>query len=69
MRIVGSKLTEARVVANLSQKTLAEHLGCNTSTYCRWEQELTVPPDAAILKLVERLGTGEFVIKNNGGKK
>lgn len=46
----GIKLKELRKEKNLTQKQLAENLGCNQSMVCFWENEVNEPTESMIRK-------------------
>jgi transcriptional regulator with XRE-family HTH domain len=62
----GAKLTVARVRANKSLQDIAVELCCNKSQVSRWEQDKLIPTEKTILKLIELLGTSDFVVENKG---
>lgn len=52
------------MAANLSLEDVAVALKCNKAQVSRWERGLLAPPDYRILRLVELLCRGDFVIPN-----
>ena len=50
MNTFGEKLKELRVEKGLSQKVLAEQLGCNQSMISFWENGINEPTENAIRK-------------------
>lgn len=50
--IFSSRLKELREEANLSQKDVAQKLGCPVSTYANWEQGRTEPSISDIYNLL-----------------
>ena len=50
MNTFGQKLKELRKEKGLSQKALAEQLGCNQSMICFWERGINEPTENAIRK-------------------
>lgn len=45
-------------------ESLALKLECSKSQVCKWEFEKIVPSEERIWKMVQILGTGDFVVKN-----
>ena len=50
MNTFGERLKELRIEKGLSQKVLAEHLGCNQSMISFWENGVNEPTESAIRK-------------------
>ena len=48
MSCFGERLKELRKEKGLSQKALAQHLGCNQSMICFWENQVNEPTESAI---------------------
>ncbi len=49
----GIKLKELRKEKGLSQKELAEKLGCTQSMICFWEKEINEPTETSIRKAAQ----------------
>jgi DNA-binding XRE family transcriptional regulator len=64
LTVDGAALTVARVDRGLDQQKVAEQVGVNKSTVCRWEQGFTQPSQPVAFALVELLGTDNFVRLN-----
>ena len=50
MKYFGKRLKELRKEKGLSQKALAQQLGCNQSMICFWENEVYEPTESMIRK-------------------
>ena len=50
MKTFGIRLKELRTEKGLSQKALAEKLGCNQSMVCFWENGVNEPTESSIRK-------------------
>ena len=50
MKYFGKRLKELRKEKGLSQKALAQQLGCNQSMICFWENEVNEPTESMIRK-------------------
>lgn len=53
--IIAKRIKELRLDKKLTQKQLAEKVGCNSSMVTRWEKEECEPTASAIVKLSEAL--------------
>ncbi len=54
--MISARINELRKENNLTQKQLAEKVGCNQSMIARWEKGECEPTAGAILKLAEVFG-------------
>lgn len=54
--MISERINELRKENNLTQKQLAEKVGCNQSMIARWEKGDCEPTAGAILKLAEVFG-------------
>ena len=54
--IISVRIKELRTEAHLTQKQLAEKVGCNQSMVARWENGQCEPTAGSILKLSEIFG-------------
>ena len=54
--MISTRINELRKENNLTQKQLAEKVGCNQSMIARWEKGECEPTAGAILKLAEVFG-------------
>ena len=50
MSCFGERLKELRLEKGLSQKAVAQALGCNQSMICFWENRVNEPTESAIKK-------------------
>lgn len=53
--IIAKRIKEMRIEKKLTQKQLAEQVGCSPSMVTRWEKEECEPTASAIVKLSEAL--------------
>jgi transcriptional regulator with XRE-family HTH domain len=60
----GAALTKARLRKRLAQEEVAQRVGIDKSTICRWEQGVIQTPQDKVFQLVELLGTDDFVRLN-----
>ncbi len=54
--MISARINELRKENHLTQKQLAEKVGCNQSMIARWEKGECEPTAGAILKLAEVFG-------------
>ncbi len=53
--VIFERISELRLEKNMTQKQLAEKVGCSQSMVARWEKGECEPTASAILKLSEAL--------------
>jgi transcriptional regulator with XRE-family HTH domain len=64
LTVDGAALTASRVNAQLRQDEVAQRIGVDKSTVCRWEMGRSHPIPERLWQLVELLGTNDFVRLN-----
>lgn len=60
----GAALTRARIKKGMGQEDVAQQMGLNRSTICRWEQGFSQPSQDRVFELVDLFGTNDFVRLN-----
>ena len=64
LAVDGAALTQARCDRHLGQDEVAQFVGKDKSTVCRWEMGRSQPSPAILWKLVDLFGTNDFVRLN-----
>lgn len=63
--ISGSNMASERVRLGLNQEQLGERLGYGTKTICKWEQDMSTMPGAALKQTAEIFGCSiDYLVGN-----